>query len=157
MFNRRDFPDYKTEAAVARDRHGPPALTNEEQAALEAARQSMAREIIAAYDGGSKLVAIVAEFAEIGSYRIRQIIAKKNFERAFPDQNVLGSFREDLERSLCSGCLAAYFAFEGPWERWLRGQRLTLPRPPVCLHGPSGGRNSALRRGSATKLLPMDR
>jgi hypothetical protein len=132
MFSRRDFPDYMTEAAYIRERHGPPPLSAQEIAEREAEARRVEGEIIAAYDQGVSVSAIQKSFQDIGLYRIRQIIAKTNFSRCFEDPASQTSHFKELRNRCCDDCVERYLS--GPWRNWIIGKRLTSPDPPKCTH-----------------------
>jgi hypothetical protein len=132
MFSRRDFPDYKTEAASIRERHGPPAPTPDEIAAREAETRRIEGEVMAAYDDGVSVSAINKSFQHVGLYRIRQVIARANFSRRFADDASQAAFLQNLRNERCDECLARYLS--GPWRNWAIGKRLTFPEPDQCSH-----------------------
>lgn len=137
MFNQNDFPDHMTEAAVTRERHGPPPLTPEEFAVRESARREVANKIVKLRDAGVSLPKIVATFPGISLYHVRRIIAESNVRRQFPDGSAVGSFYRILDRDLCDRCRNIYLS--GPWRNWAIGKRLTFPPPPACPHPHSAG------------------
>jgi hypothetical protein len=132
MFNRNDFPDHMTEAAVTRERHGPPPFTPEELEAREATRREAARKIVNLRDAGASLPQIVAALPGETLYHVRRIIAESNFQQQFPDSPAVGAFYRMLDRDLCDHCRNIYLS--GPWRNWAIGKRLTFPPLPACLH-----------------------
>lgn len=132
MFSRRDFPDYKTEAAFIRERHGPPAATPDEIASREAETRRIEGEVIAAYDDGVSVSAINKSFRHVGLYRIRRAIARANFSRRFVDEASQAAYLQDLRNKSCDECLTRYLS--GPWRNWAIGKRLTFPEPEQCVH-----------------------
>jgi hypothetical protein len=135
MFNRRDFPDFMTDAAVLLEKHGPPPMSREEMAERNAERAQDEAEILAAYDRGTSVYAILKLFRSVGLYRIRLIIATANLLRRFPNKAAQVAFSQQLSSHLCKECIAAYFS--GPWRNWGLGKRLTFPEPPPCQHNRS--------------------
>jgi hypothetical protein len=132
MFNRRDFPDFVTEAAFIRERRGPPPMSAEESNARNAEKRERHTQIIAAYDRGDSLAAIARHVPGVTAYRIRQIVAAANFSRRFPDRSAVAGFLRSLTHSLCGECRNAYLS--GPWRNWVFGRTLTFPTPPQCAH-----------------------
>ena len=134
MFKRNDIPDFMTEAAYTRDRHGPPSLSAEERAKAEAQQRELESKIISAYERGSTIRSIAVSFARFGLHRIRRVIATKNRRDKFPDKAARSQFFTNLQVRMCKDCLAQYLS--GPWNNWERGKRLTFPEPPICQHPP---------------------
>jgi hypothetical protein len=135
MFNRRDFPDYMTESAYIRERHGPPPMTPEQHARWEAALRQQEIDIVAAYDSSESLAAVARRFG-VTPYRVSRVIAKVTFERRFPTRESATSFLAGLYERLCRKCYYSYVV--GQWQAWVGGRRATFPNPPACPHADSG-------------------
>lgn len=134
MFNRSDFPDFMTEAAYIRERHGPPPMSPEEVAAREKQRRKTEEEIVAAYDRGESVAEIGRSFSSpsLSLSQIRRVIAKVNHSRRFPNQGDEAQFLGSLGSIMCRQCFDFYITEK--FRSWIAGKRLTFPEPPSCQH-----------------------
>jgi hypothetical protein len=132
MFSRSDFPDFKTEAAETLERHGPPPMTEEENAAWEAKRRKTEAEIATAYEEGASLSKLQSSFPSVSESQIRRAIAAVNYSRQFPNPNDESLFLYDLEQKCCHRCRNEYLSES--YRKWRMGKKLRLPKLPNCVH-----------------------